>query len=121
MYWTLGHNSELSAHNKFILNKQVISPVWNYGIQLWGCASNCNIEVIQCYQNKVLKCIVSTPWYIQNSDHRDLLIETVTDIIANHHHHLYLHKSSTVQDVEKSIQIQNKQYRVQCQYSYRGK
>jgi hypothetical protein len=36
-------------------------------------------------------------------------------------HHLYFHKSSTVQDVEKSIQIQNMQYRVQCQYSYRGK
>jgi hypothetical protein len=39
----------------------------------------------------------------------------------HHHHHLYFHKSSTVQDVEKSIQIQNKQYRVQCQYSYRGR
>jgi hypothetical protein len=39
----------------------------------------------------------------------------------HHHHHLYFHKSGTVQDVEKSIQIQNKQYRVQCQYSYRGK
>jgi hypothetical protein len=38
-----------------------------------------------------------------------------------YHHHLYFHKSGTVQDVEKSIQIQNKQYRVQCQYSYRGK
>jgi hypothetical protein len=38
-----------------------------------------------------------------------------------YHHHLYFHKSSTVQGVEKSIQIQNKQYRVQCKYSYRGK
>jgi hypothetical protein len=35
------------------------------------------------YQNKVLKCIVNAPWYIRNSDlHRDLGIETVTDIIA---------------------------------------
>jgi hypothetical protein len=45
----------------------------------------------------------------------------VKEEIVSHHHHLYFHKSSTVQDVEKSIQIQNKQYRVQCQYSYRGK
>jgi uncharacterized protein YeeX (DUF496 family) len=34
-------------------------------------------------QNKVLKCIVNAQWYIRNSDlHRDLGIETVTDIIA---------------------------------------
>jgi hypothetical protein len=38
--------------------------------------------VIQRYRNKVLKCIVNAPWYIWNSDHHDLGIETVTDIIA---------------------------------------
>jgi hypothetical protein len=51
--------------------------------RLWGCTSDSNIEVIQRYQNKVLKCIVNAPWYVRNSDlHRDLGIETVTDIIA---------------------------------------
>jgi hypothetical protein len=83
MYWLLGRKSELSIHNKLILYKQVIRPVWSYGIQLWGCASESNIQVIQCYQNKVLKCIVNAPWYVHNSDlHRDLGIETVADIIA---------------------------------------
>jgi uncharacterized protein YeeX (DUF496 family) len=83
MYWLLGHISELSVHNKFTLYKQVIRPVWSYGIQLWGCASESNIQVIQRYQNKVLKCIVNAPWYVRNSDlHRDLEIETVADIIA---------------------------------------
>jgi hypothetical protein len=38
--------------------------------------------VIQCYQNEVLKCIVSAPWNFRNSDHHDLGIERVTDIIA---------------------------------------
>jgi hypothetical protein len=82
MYWLLGGNSELSAHNKLTLYKQVIRPVWSYGIQLWDCASESNIQVIQHYQNKVPKCIVNTPWYVRNSDHRDLGIETVADIIA---------------------------------------
>jgi hypothetical protein len=36
-----------------------------YSIQLWGCASDSNIQVIQCYQNKVLKYIVNTPWYFK--------------------------------------------------------
>jgi hypothetical protein len=58
-------------------------PVWSYGIQLWGCASESSIQVIQRYQNKVLKCIVNAPWYVRNIDlHRDLGIETVTDITA---------------------------------------
>jgi hypothetical protein len=67
MYWWLGCNSELSIHNKLILYKQVIRPVWSYAIQLWGCASDSNIEVIQRYQNEVL-CIVNEPWYVRNSD-----------------------------------------------------
>jgi hypothetical protein len=34
-------------------------------------------------EHKVLKCTVNAPWYVRKSDlHRDLGIETVTDIIA---------------------------------------
>jgi hypothetical protein len=80
----LGRNSELSIHNKLILYKQVIRPLWNYGIQLWGCASDANIKMIKRYQNKEMKCIVSAPSYVRNSNlHRDLGIETVTHITAN--------------------------------------
>ena len=63
--------------------KQILRPVWSYGIQLWGCASASNIQVIQRFQNKVLRCIVNAPWFIRNSDlHRDLQMELVADIIA---------------------------------------
>jgi hypothetical protein len=56
--------------------------VWSYGIQLWVCASDSNIEVIQHDQNKVLKCVANAPWYSRNIDlHHDLGIETGTDII----------------------------------------
>jgi hypothetical protein len=83
MYWLLGRYSELSIHNNIILYKHVIRSVWSYGIQLWGCASDSNIQVIQRYQNKMLKCIGNAPWYVRDRDiHRDLGIEAVTDIIA---------------------------------------
>jgi hypothetical protein len=88
MYWLLGRNSEVSTHNKIILYKQVIRPVWSYGIQLWGCASYSNIQVIQRYHNKVLKGVFSASSYVRNSNHRDLGIEAVTDVIdkfANSH------------------------------------
>jgi hypothetical protein len=52
MYWLLGRNSELSVHSKLTLYKQVIRPVLSYGISLWGCVSESNIQVIQRYQNK---------------------------------------------------------------------
>jgi hypothetical protein len=82
MYWSLVRNSELSVHNKLILYKQVIRPIWSYRIQPWGCASDSNIQVIQRYK-KVLKSTANAPWYVRNSDlHRDLGIETVTEMIA---------------------------------------
>jgi hypothetical protein len=82
-YSSLGRNPELSIYNKLILYKEVLRPVWTYGIQLWWYSSDSNLQVIQRFQNKVLKCIVQASWYIRNSDlHRDLGIETVTDIIT---------------------------------------
>jgi hypothetical protein len=38
--------------------------------------------VIIHYQIKVLNGIVTAPWYVRNSDHHDLRIESVTDIIT---------------------------------------
>lgn len=78
MYWLLGRNSALSVHNKLLLYKQILKPVWTYGIQLWGCTKKSNIKVIQTFQNKVLRNIVDAPWYIRNDDlHRDLGVEFV--------------------------------------------
>jgi hypothetical protein len=51
-------------------------------VSIFGAAQAVLILNAECYQNKVLKCIVSAPWYVQNSDHRDHGNETVTDIIG---------------------------------------
>lgn len=96
MYWLLGRGSQLSISNKILLYKQILKPVWLYGAQLWGCTSKSNLQIIQRYQNKVLRGIVDAPWYIRNSDlHRDLKMDTVEQAISNaatkheqrlHHH-----------------------------------
>lgn len=96
MYWLLGRHSTVTVHNKILLYKQVLMPVWTYGIQLWGCTKKSNIEIIQRFQNKVLRGIVNAPWYIRNDDlHRDLRIEFVNKVIQKfaeaheqrlHHH-----------------------------------
>jgi hypothetical protein len=81
MHWQLGRRSELSMYNKLLLYKQTLRPVWTYGVQLWECAKKRNLDIIQLYQNKVLRYLVNAPWYALNSDiHRDLGVETVTSI-----------------------------------------
>ena len=96
MYWLLGRNSTLSVHNKLLLYKQILMPVWTYGLQLWGCAKQSNVQIIQRFQNKVLRNIVGAPWYCRNSDiHRDLNMETVANTIKkiarNHEERLHQH------------------------------
>jgi hypothetical protein len=44
-----------------------------------------NIDIIQRYQNKVLRCLVNALWYARKSDiHRELGVETVASITARH-------------------------------------
>jgi len=39
-------------HNKLVLYSQMLKPMWTYGIQLWGCAAQSTIAVIQRFQIK---------------------------------------------------------------------
>jgi hypothetical protein len=50
MHWLLGRSS-LSIESKLLLNKAVLKLIWTCGIQLWGSASNSNIEILQRFQS----------------------------------------------------------------------
>jgi hypothetical protein len=54
MHWLLGRRSALSTESRLLLYKAVLKPIWTYGIQLWGTASNCNIANLQRFQSKTL-------------------------------------------------------------------
>jgi hypothetical protein len=49
--------SQLSLENKLLVYKVILKPVWTYGIQLWGIASNSNLEILERFQSKVLRII----------------------------------------------------------------
>jgi hypothetical protein len=103
MYWITGRKSELSLENKLLLYKTILKPIWTYGIPLWGTASQSNTEILQRFQNKVLRPIVNTPWYIPNSIlHTDLLIPTVREEITKHS---IAHKDKTLQHTNQLIPI----------------
>jgi hypothetical protein len=64
MFWLTGRISALTMDIKLVLYKQILKPVWTYGIQLWGCIKSSNIAIIQRFQNKVFRAIVDAPWYV---------------------------------------------------------
>ena len=85
MYWLLGHCSHLSLANKVLLYKSLLRPIWTYGIQLWGSASNSNIEILQRYQSKTLRMITNAPWFVNNNNiHKDLKVLKVKELVKNH-------------------------------------
>ena len=52
-------------------------------MELWGTASNCNIEILQRFQSKTLTSLIDAPWYDTNETiHRDLKISTVKEEIS---------------------------------------
>jgi hypothetical protein len=82
MYWIIGRNSKLSLENKILLYKTIIKPIWTYVAEIWGCASNSNISVIQRCQSKILCMIANAPWYVPNITlHEDLNVPLVKEVI----------------------------------------
>lgn len=83
MSWLVRRKSKLSTHNKLLLYKTILKPVWSYGVQLWGTASKCNLDILQRFQNKVLRQIVDAPRYVPNYLlHKDLSVPTISEEIA---------------------------------------
>lgn len=81
--WLLRRNSKLSIQSKMMLYKIILKPIWTYGIQLWGTASNSNIEIIQRFQSKMLRQILQAPWYVTNQVlHNDTNTPTIREEIT---------------------------------------
>ncbi|PNF31503.1 hypothetical protein B7P43_G00779 [Cryptotermes secundus] len=53
--------------NKLLIYKTIIKPIWTYGIQLWGMASNSNVEILECFKSKALCMVTNASWIVQNA------------------------------------------------------
>jgi len=58
--------SILSLENELLLYKAIIKPIWTYGIELWGCSSKSNVNIIRRFQSKTLRLIADAPRYVSN-------------------------------------------------------
>jgi hypothetical protein len=85
LYWILGRKSQLSLENKLLVYKAILKPVWSYGVQLWGKASNSNIDILERFQSKVLRIITEAPRYVPNTMLRgDLHVPSVKREVRDH-------------------------------------
>jgi hypothetical protein len=65
--------------------KAIIKPIWTYGIQLWGTASNSNIDILERFQSKTLRNFFNIPHCISNKYiYLDLKIRTVKQEISQY-------------------------------------
>lgn len=55
VYWLLSTVSKVSTFNKILLYDLILKLVWTYVLQLWGPTKNSKIQIIQRFQNKVLR------------------------------------------------------------------
>jgi hypothetical protein len=71
--------------NKLLMYKAILKPIWTYGAQLWGSASNSNLEILERFQSKGLWIITDAAWYVPNSViKRDLQVLTVRQEVRNY-------------------------------------
>jgi hypothetical protein len=113
LYWLKGRNSELFLTNKLLLYKAILKPVWAYGIQLWGSAANCNLEISERFQSKALRIIVNAPGFISNHIiSRDLQIKTVKSEIrgycVNYNKRLATHPNALANELLTKTNTQRK-------------
>jgi len=85
LYWIIVRKSQLSPDNKLLVYKAILKPIWTYGVQLWGSASNSSLEILERFQSKVLRIITDAPRYMPNAViKRDLQVLSVRQEVRNY-------------------------------------
>lgn len=61
--WLTNKSSKPGVDNKLLIYREIIKPIWTYGIELWSMAAKGHIE-IEALQSIILRTIVNAPWCI---------------------------------------------------------
>jgi hypothetical protein len=80
----------MNEKRSILVYKVVIKPIWTYGIELWGCASKTNSDIMQRLQSKILRAMTNAPWYVSDDIlYNDFGFPIISDVIkerSNKHH-----------------------------------
>lgn len=77
-YWLIGPRSELSLVNKRLIYCTIFMPMWAYGCELWGSTAVSNRLIVERFQNKFMRAITNSPFYVTNAQLQSALILTLS-------------------------------------------
>lgn len=82
LYPLISRNSKLNVHNKLLLFKLALRPIYTYACPIVITAAKTHISKLQRLQNKLLKMIRNLPWYTRTSEVHDAAnVEMVIDFM----------------------------------------
>lgn len=82
LYSLINRKSKLNFHNKILIYKVALRPVFTYGCAIFANIAKSHIQKLQVCQNKLLKTILDAPWYTRTTTiHEDTQCDTVRDTI----------------------------------------
>lgn len=82
LHWLLNKESKLPLKTRVIVYKQLIAPIWQYSLPIWGSlVSNIQMTRIRVIQNKTLRIITGASWHVRNATlHADLKVKQVDEV-----------------------------------------
>ncbi|KAG5886830.1 hypothetical protein JTB14_005282 [Gonioctena quinquepunctata] len=67
------------------LQQTYSKSIWAYGIQQWGCAPENSIQIIERFQNNVLKNAIDAGRYFRNRDQEmNIVSQTISNVTRNY-------------------------------------
>lgn len=103
MYWLTGRKSPLNLSSKRLLYLSVLRPIWTYGIEIWGCTSKSNRDIVQRRQNIILRSLTNARWFQRNDDiHADMKIKFIDEVIRERaiKHEQRLHSHVNIEAIQ---------------------
>lgn len=76
LYPFLNRKSSLSTRTKLMSNKTCLVPIITYASVVWEQTARANMAKLEVVQQKIIRKIVNTPWYVCNRQFiKDLMVE----------------------------------------------
>jgi hypothetical protein len=80
LYPLLCKRSTVPLHQKLLIYKSILRPMWTYGLQLFGSAKKSNLRCLQGFESKVFRLITGAPSYVSNRTlYSDLKTNTIQE------------------------------------------
>ena len=84
LFPSLNRKSTLKKKCSLLIYKQILRLLITYTCSIWGKCALTHLKKLQIFQNKILRIIINSPWFVRNqSIHKDFKISKHQDHIKN--------------------------------------